>query len=329
MGIWQFKKYLKPNVKKLFQLSLDEGSTPCVQCSKLAKLLKLEKLYLKREDINPTGSFKDRSLAYQLSAHLQEGKDKFVISSSGNAAISAISYSKLFKSTLDVFVAKNIPADKLMRLLDTAEITEFNHSILQADTPQLIEKNNLTIHFSKRAKSDSIKYARQNNSVLLRGSNDDLATVGFKTISYELIEQAKDADSIFIPCSSGTSTVGIYQGYNDMKQSSIPIHIVQTTKIHPMASQFDKKFKKTEMSLSSAISDRVALRKDQVLQIVVRSGGGGWVISDDEIMSTQAFYKLYCNIITSFDSSLALAGLIKALTNKVSVKKPVLILSGK
>ncbi len=328
-GIWHYHKFLKPFVKELFRLSMGEGNTPCVNCEKLAKFLNLEKVYLKREDLNPTGSFKDRSLAFQLSAKLQEGKSKFVISSTGNAAISAISYCKLFKSEIDVFVSKSIQADKLVRLLDILNIKNFNHNLLQGDNSTLIRKGNITIHFSIKPKSESIKFSQKTNSIHLRGSNDDLATIGYQTISFELLNQARDADSIFIPCSSGTSTIGLYQGYFIQGFKSPSIYIIQTTKVHPIASYFDKNFLKSEESLASAISDKVAKRKDQVIQVISNTGGSGFVSSNEDIMASQMLFKKYCGIEISFDSSLTLSGLIKSIKEGYNLKRPVLIISGK
>lgn len=313
--------YLKPSVKASFRLSLDEGSTPCQECPSLAKELDLEKLYLKREDLNPTGSFKDRSLAYQLSAYLQKGNTKYVISSSGNAAVSAVSYCKLFKCQLTVFVSRKIPKDKLDRLLKSSGIAKLGKSPLQ--------KKNITIYFSDRPRSDAIKFANENKAINLRGSTDDLAIVGFKTITYELAEQTKSIDAVFIPCSSGTSTVGIYKGFKDLGMKLPQIHIIQTTKIHQIACGFDRGFDKSETSLASAIVDKVAHRKEQVIDIVRKTEGSGWVISDKEIEASQKMLRKNCDITASADSALSLAGVVKALNNSFKIKRPVLILSGK
>jgi threonine synthase len=72
----------------------------------LAESLELENIYLKREDLNPTGSHKDRGLAFEISSHIQDGKDEFIISSSGNAAISAVTLLKNTKNILHIFIPK-------------------------------------------------------------------------------------------------------------------------------------------------------------------------------------------------------------------------------
>jgi len=52
-------------------------------------LIKLDDFYIKREDLNPTGSAKDRALFYQVNNLQKLGFTNAVISSTGNAAISA------------------------------------------------------------------------------------------------------------------------------------------------------------------------------------------------------------------------------------------------
>ena len=62
-GIWQYAQQLKPLVKSKFRLSLNEGHT---------ELIKIDNIYFKREDQNPTGSVKDRGIAFQISFLMQK-----------------------------------------------------------------------------------------------------------------------------------------------------------------------------------------------------------------------------------------------------------------
>ena len=50
---------------------MQEGYTPLIECSKLAKELKLRRLYLKYEGVNPTGSFKDRGMTVAVTRAVQ------------------------------------------------------------------------------------------------------------------------------------------------------------------------------------------------------------------------------------------------------------------
>lgn len=303
-GIWQFENKLNPVVAREFQLSLNEGNTP------LQTFTINNDLYFKREDLNPSGSQKDRSLAFQISALMQKGILKYCISSSGNAAISACAYFNEIKSEskhLDVFVSKTIVQDKLERL-------------------NFFRNNNaqINIHKSKIPKKDCFLFAKLNNVYNLRGSLDELAIEGFKTIGYELQRELIDCDAIFLSMSSATTLMGIYQSYAD---SCPALHGVQTSKVHPIASVFDKDFIPQTHSLSSAITDIIAHRKNEAIKAIKSTNGYGWVIEEEEIMKSYELIQSH-GLMVSYDSALAIAGYLKSIS-KFHYNKPVILLTGK
>jgi len=67
-------------------LPLGEGNTPCVHAAVLGAVLGLERVYLKVESHNPTGTTKDRMAAVVLSLFNELGIAEFVSSSTGNTA---------------------------------------------------------------------------------------------------------------------------------------------------------------------------------------------------------------------------------------------------
>ena len=302
-GIWSYKSLAK--VPKDFRLSLSEGNTPIKQLTVAEQLV-----MVKDENSNPNGSFKDRSLAYQISNYIAQGKTKFVISSSGNAAISAAAYVGLAGGSLTVFVSDQINPLKLAKLNELVD-----------DKIELIQ--------SKKAKSDAVLFAKENDCINLRGSQDQTAIDGFKTIAYEIIEQFPEIDSIFLPCSSGTSAIGIHKGFKEHKKN-VRIFICQTTKICPMASIFDKDYVKSEKSFADAITDRVALRKDEVVQIVKLSGGSGIVVNDAYLYQAKTLAESQ-NLYYSYNSLLALAGFMKfkaSANSNNQVFNPLVLASG-
>lgn len=69
-------------------LNLGQGGTPCVHAEKLGAELGLERLFLKVESHNPTGTTKDRMAAVVLSMFHELGIDEFVTCSTGNSSSS-------------------------------------------------------------------------------------------------------------------------------------------------------------------------------------------------------------------------------------------------
>lgn len=291
-GIWQFANRLKPYVETKFRLTINEGNT---------EVQAIDGIYLKREDQNPTGSVKDRGLAYQISALVQQGHKKFTISSSGNAAISAAAYCELAVAELTVFVSPKIKTNKLKKLK--------------------VYKN-INIKRSLRAISESTLFAKENNYYNLRPSKDPLGSVGYQTVAYELQKQLPETQAIFFPVSSATTLVGIGEGYkNNLPQ----LHAVQTTKINPLASEFNKNFIETETSLADALVAKTMPRKKQALNLIKQSNGSGWIVSDKQIKEAHNWLKKR-KIKTSYEGAAALAGYFKAKKSNWNFQGPVVIL---
>lgn len=293
--------------------------TPCTHEPALAKALGLESLYIKHEYQNPSGSHKDRTIWQLIDYYKEQGIKKFVISSSGNAAISAAYYTRLHHDILlDIFVSPNLPKTKQKRL---------NLLIEGAD--------NINIQISKKAKADAFKLGSQKDYHFLRTSNDDIALQGYASLSIEICDQFAEhhdpiADySFFVPTSSGTTLQGLYNGFVQEKVNP-PLHIVQTTKVHPMAKFFDTNFSRSDSSLASAIVDTIAHRKDAVIAALEGSQGHGWVIDDSQLQRAKALLETNADVpAINWDNLLALAGLMKALNTGRDIRKAILLFCGK
>lgn len=336
MSIWKYSEKFNPQVSKDFQLTIGEGDTPLESYPELASLLGLASLHLKREDLNPTGSHKDRCLAFQMSKYIEDGQTELVISSSGNSAISAIAYSKQCRECgvrLHVYLSYKTPISKIERLnkyLDNENL--INHTLVIGSS---IICDNVIIHIEDRPKVMAFRFAKKNNLPFLRGSTDDFAIEGFKTIAFEIFEKAKFIDSLFIPTSSGTTAKGIYEGFKMLRFElpsedtwKIPaIHIAQTSKIHPIAKEFDKEFSPSETSIAKAIVDRVAHRKSEILEEIIDTDGFGWVLDDEEIKEGVRVLR-NAGVDCSEEGGLAMAALLKALKKGVQIDNPVVVITG-
>lgn len=295
IGIWRFQKLL-PFVPPKFQLSLGEGRT---------ELKNIDGINFKFEFSNPTGSVKDRGLAYQISKLKQTGVKQAAISSSGNAGISAASYANLAGIKLTVFVSRHINATKL----------------------HILKKLNVIIKISSRPVSDCIKYSKANNIFNLRPSADPNGYTGYSTIAYELNEILKKIDAIFFPVSSGTTLVGVASGFE--KLGYLPqIFAVQTESVHPIAILFDKDFRQTKRSIADSIVAKYTPRIQEVVELIKKSQGTGLVVSDADIKKANNWLEDN-RIKTSYEGALALAGLWKARKKGRKFKNAVCLLTGK
>jgi len=295
-GIWQFSSYLAP-IESSFCLSLDEGNTPEVHFD--------EQVILKREDQNPTGSLKDRGMAYLISRAYQDGLKNVVLSSSGNAAISAANYCNLAKINLFTFVSLTIKEEKLRK------ITEKGARVFQTLKPV----------------SEAIKFAHQNHYLNLRPSQNVFGSEGYQTIAFELAASQGRIEDLFLPVSSGVALVGIAKGFE--KLGFMPrLHVCQPAAVCPIASAFDKDYFSERKNLADSLVARHVPLKKEIIDLVKESQGTGWVIESKRIILSQKNLQDR-GIETSNEGALALAAVFKAGEKGVILGKTVCLLTGK
>jgi threonine synthase len=75
-----------------FPITLGEGGTPLIHARRLGAELGLERLHLKFEGTNPTGSFKDRGMVLAVNRAVAAGARAVVCASTGNTSASAAAY---------------------------------------------------------------------------------------------------------------------------------------------------------------------------------------------------------------------------------------------
>lgn len=293
-GLWRYGENL-PYIDPKFRISLGEGNTPFYQKGGI---------YFKCEYTNPTGSVKDRSLAFQISKVKEEGIKDAVISSSGNAAISAAVYCQKANIHLTIFLSYHINPQKMDALV------RLKCNYKQSLTPI-------------RA---AFEYANKYNAYNLRQSQDPNALPGYETIAYEAGQFQSDIDAIFVPVSSGTTFEGMWNGYQKIGYAP-SFHAVQTEAVHPIAASFDTSFHKHDKSIADGIVARVTNREKQVKEIISKTGGWGWIVDDISIRQAHTWLSRHATN-TSFEGAAALAGLWKAQKSGYTFQKPLCLLTG-
>jgi threonine synthase len=199
-GIWRYSEDFDDDGRPARDaarrgLTLGEGETPLVALPDLARRWGLCKLLLKREDANPGGSHKDRGLLYQVVRHAVAGggdgrSRTFVLSSSGNAAISAAAACRLTGDRLLVFVAPGTAPHKLARI---------------GGPGALLVETSKPINLARYA-------ARVFGLLDLRGTRDPIATVGYRSLGAEIAAAVPDISALVTFSSSGISLEGIADG---------------------------------------------------------------------------------------------------------------------
>ena len=252
--------------------------TPQQTHPKLAKLLGIQSLYLKREDQHPYGSHKGRSIPPMIKYYVKfEDIRHFCISSSGNAALAAaIAVQKHNKNNpdkqieLDIFIGEKIPEKKQKKLSSCVS-------------------KSISLKKVERPKQEAFLFAKDDAIVLLRQSTDDQALRGYADLAKEL-SKIPNLTRVFVPSSSGTTAQALAQYMID-NELNITIDIVQTTSCHTLVDAIKGSSEAfEEESLAGAIVDRVAHRKQNITELIPKTGGRGIIADNDSI--TQALKML-------------------------------------
>lgn len=284
MSIWDFRE-IKKNTDFSSHLSLGEGNTPLERFED-----EENKLFLKREDLNPTGSWKDRGTALKVSSLVSRDIKKVVIPSSGNAAISLLKY--LENTEIKAYIVVS------------PEISEVKKQIIEE-----LAKNRHEVIFDKQAKKRVSQISHEQNAELLRSSMDSEITKGYWSLGMELedtiLHNQKEDTYILAAVSSGTAFVGMAEGLfmkleNEYKMPKFIA--VQTESCMPVVNEFVGKdqISKTdesdpslgnnsEKSLADAIVDKSVLRMPQILKVINNTGGSAMSITNKELVKAKDF----------------------------------------
>jgi threonine dehydratase len=279
--------------------------TPLEKQAKLAEIIGVSDIYFKREDLHPYGSHKGRSIPVMIEHYLAAGDRVFAISSSGNAALAAALYIQEKNQsrgnetplTLDIFVGNHVAPRKLQKIQAIADANPKTIRILIKERPL-----------------QALTQATQDGARSLRQSTDDEALVGYQSLAEELAADAasKKIAAVFIGTSSGTTAQALAT-YFLKKNLPIQVHIVQTSTCHPLAEAFETYDGPDERSVAEAISDITARRKDILVPLVEKTGGSGWIATNDDIRAAQELVEKHTDLNISSNSALSVVGVMKAV----------------
>jgi threonine synthase len=300
MSIWKYRE-----IKKTFEptakfITLDEGGTAFEN--------PLDNLFLKREDLNPTGSWKDRGTAYKLTELANNGTTEGVISSSGNAAISFLEYSN-----------KVFPEFKI-NIVVSPEVNKKKLEIIEA----LVNGTHHQLFLDIQAKKKSTQLAIEKKATLLRASTDSEIIKGYWSLGFELYSDyfkhnSNKENVLLVAVSSGTALVGILQGLfmKLEKEYKLPKVIVcQTQHCNPVVESFyqlNTLENINERSLADAIVDKSVLRMPQIIHSLKQTNGGALNITNEELENVKKTME-DLNYNLSYTSLLPIAGYIRLKT---------------
>jgi threonine synthase len=201
--LWRYAEVL-PNDPPV---SLGEGMTPLVHAKRLGASIpcqsgSLERLYVKDEGLNPTGSFKARGMTAAVTRAKQLGAKTLAAPTAGNAGGALAAYA----------AAAGLPAVIVM----PADTPSANVMECQAFGAKVVKLTGLI--------SDCGKYVAEHKDAEgwydVSTLKEPYRVEGKKTMGYELWEQfdGRLPDVILYPTGGGVGLIGICKAFDEMQE---------------------------------------------------------------------------------------------------------------
>ena len=261
-------------------ITMGEGDTPIVQLNHIAKLLELPNLFSKLEYMNPTGSFKDRGNAVQVSVLKDVGITEIADPTGGNAGHSFAAYCARAGIKFHGFANKDgLSQSKIQAIM----LHGTNMNWVANTREARVEEAN---RFSQESGIPRVNYAL--NIYFIEG---------LKVIAYEIVEQMPLLpDHIIIPSGNGSILHGLWKGFSEMladgRITKIPqLHAAQTDETQPIVAAFEGRKWMPKLGKASSIANGVGVpeppRLTTLLEIFEASGGMPIAVPEAKISDWQ------------------------------------------
>lgn len=255
-------------------ITLGEGWTPLVRMQEWETQLPVRQLWIKREEQNPTGSFKSRGFSVAVSLLKETGAVKAAVPSNGNAAGALAAYASRAGIASSVFIPQDCPP------LIAGECPLYGAETYLVDG--LIHDAAAIIEAGKT----------EQGWVNVGTLKEPGRVEGKKTMGLELAEQLgwTFPDCIIYPTGGGSGIIGMWKAYHELKalgwiDGPMPKFVcVQEEGCQPIVDALSQAPAQTEVE-ASPTGMRVPQPPDLELlvSIVQQSGGTALALSKSQI----------------------------------------------
>ncbi|OAK99624.1 tryptophan synthase beta subunit-like PLP-dependent enzyme [Phaeosphaeriaceae sp. SRC1lsM3a] len=249
--------------------------TPLIHSTILSKHAGCQ-IYLKLENLQPSGSFKSRGIGHFLRSHLARSNDReslhFYISSGGNAGLACASAAVLLgaRATIVVPISASAYMIAKLRAAGAEDVIQVGASWVEADT-----------HLREVVMAE----AREKGETTVYVPPFDAQEVwdGHSTLVAEVLEQLEGPpDAIVCSVGGGGLFSGIMQGLDAANMSDVKVLAVETEGAHSLALSLEQGCLSTLPAITSIATSLGArtvaakayeyAQRDSVESVVLKDG---------------------------------------------------------
>lgn len=261
---YRYKEFL-PNTKH--KVSLNEGGTALVQGKK--------NLWFKLESQNPSGAFKDRGSACEISHAKDLGAKKIVCASTGNMGASVAAYSARAGVDCTIVLPNAASGEKINQ----------------------IQQHGARL---KKLKGDYTAAMKEAYSMYKSGKYylcGDYAyrLEGEKTVGMEIVDQLSSVEQIILPIGNGTLLAGMWKGLTEMKRARLIRKLPRMVGVQAKGCSPVYKAWKTGKPIKPVIPKTIAgaiacgdpIDGELAIHAVKESKGSMYAVNDKEILAAR------------------------------------------
>jgi threonine synthase len=279
-GVWRFRELL-PTIPGDAIVTKPEGNTNLYDVESLARWAGVERLVLKHEGENPTGSFKDRGMTVAASHAKWTGARIVACASTGNTSASVASYAALAGVPSIVFVPEGkISAAKL------GQTIAYGATIVQ-------------IRGDFDAAMKLVEQASDAYGIYLLNSINPFRMEGQKTILFDLLQQLEWAlpDWVVLPGGNLGNSSALGRALIDLQAAGIlakppRVAVIQAAGASPFYEAFRSGFRSFEPMEAETVASAIRIgnpvsyaRARRTIEI---TDGAVEIVSDAELLDAKA-----------------------------------------
>ena len=278
-GVWRFREIVLPSADAV--VSYPEGNTPLLHRVALDRWSGLERLLLKHEGLNPTGSFKDRGMTVGVTQARRIGASAVACASTGNTAASLAAYAAQGGLPALVLVPKDgVPTGKLAQALAYGAKTLLVRGDFD-DCLRLVEE------------------ASQQLGVYLLNSINPFRIEGQKTIMLELLQQLSwdSPDWIIFPAGNLGNTAAFGKALREAQDwkliKRLPrLAAVQAAGAAPFARSFAGNFRERHQVRAETVATAIKIGNpasyERAVSSIRETDGVVLSVTDGELLEAKA-----------------------------------------
>ncbi|MCC6858936.1 MAG: pyridoxal-phosphate dependent enzyme [Bryobacterales bacterium] len=292
-------------------ISLGEERTPLVASARVGPSLGLQ-LYFKLENCNPSGSYKDRFAAAEVSRLWRLGVRACVATSSGNTGSALAAYCARSGIRCAIVVGDDAPSGKLAQMRA--------HGATVFRVPDFARDPAVTTRAFGALDAAANQYGMPLVVSAYRYCPEGMA--GVEPIAREVCEQRPGVpDHVFVPVGGGGLFTAVCRGFESLPGARPRIHAVQPDGCLTVVASFlrgDTEIRTVESATRiSGLSVPFDIDAGLALGYLRAAGGSGIAVSDAEVYEAQKLLLLKEGIYAEPAGAAALAGLLRAAADGV------------